>query len=459
VSAVLPERDSVLSNNRPGIRLLGAAAAAALLLVLPERSAAHDIPNDITVRAFLKPEGNHLRLLIRVPLASINDIDWPLNGNGTLDLDRADRALHDASTQWLADFINLYEGNTTLAYPRVVDVRASLPADGSFESYDRALAHVTGPALPDTTEFILVQGMLDVLFEYSIQSDRSNFAILYDFRKLGVRVLTVLRFLAPNGVVREFELRDNPGLVRLDPTWFQAAWRFGTEGFFHILDGTDHLLFLFCLIIPFRRIRSLLPIITSFTVAHSITLIASAYDMAPGALWFPPLIDTLIAASILYMALENLVAPSLRRRWMIAFGFGLVHGFSFAFAFRQTAQFAGAHVLASLLAFNVGIEVGQLLVLLMFVPLLVILFRFVVDERIGTVILSALVAHTGWHWTLDRYSTLSRFQFEWPVLDAAFFVIVLRWLMLLVALAGVAWLIFGVLGRRGESTGSEEVPT
>jgi HupE / UreJ protein len=441
------------------MRLFGVAVAAALALVLPDPAAAHDIPNDITIRAFMKPEGSRLRLVIRVPLASINDIDWPLKSDGTLDLARADRALHDASTQWLADFIELYEGNTRLGYPRVVDVRASLPADGSFDSYDRALAHVTGPALPGTVEFVLSQGMLDALFEYSIQSDRSNFAIQYDFMKLGVRVLTVLRFLAPSGVVRAFELHDNPGLVRLDPSWLQAAWRFGADGFFHILDGTDHLLFLFCLIIPFRRIRSLLPIITSFTVAHSVTLIASAYDMAPSALWFPPLIDALIATSILYMALENLVAPSLRRRWMIAFGFGLVHGFSFAFALRQTAQFAGAHVLASLLAFNVGIELGQLLVLLMFVPLLVLLFRFVVDERIGTVILSALVAHTGWHWTLDRYSTLSRFQFEWPVLDAAFFVIVLRWLMLLVALAGVAWLIFGVLGRGGESTGSEEVPT
>jgi len=439
--------------------MAGFAAAAALLLLLPAPSAAHDIPNDITIQTFLKPEGSRLRLVIRVPLASINDIDWPLESNGTLDLARADRALHDASTQWLADFIDLYEGQTKLAYPRVVEVRASLPADGSFDSYDRALAHVTGLPLPGTTEFVLSQGMLDALFEYSIQSDRSNFAIQYDFMKLGVRVLTVLRFLAPGGDVRAFELRDNPGLVRLDPSWFQAAWRFGTEGFFHILDGTDHLLFLFCLIIPFRRIRSLVPIITSFTVAHSITLVASAYDMAPGALWFPPLIDTLIATSILYVALENLVAPSLRRRWMIAFGFGLVHGFSFSFTLRQTAQFAGTHLFASLLAFNVGIEVGQLLVLLMFVPALVLLFRFVVDERIGTVVLSALVAHTGWHWTLERYGVLSRFRFEWPVLDAAFFVIVLRWLMLLVALAGVAWLIFGVLGRRDASTGSEEVPT
>src|SRR4030095_30336 len=104
------------------------------------------------------------------------------------------------------------------------------------------------------------------------------------------------------------------------------------SGFFHILDGTDHLLFLLCLVIPFRRFRALVPIVTAFTIAHSITLIASAYDMAPDVLWSPPLVETLIATSIVYMALENIVAPGLRRRWVITFGFGLVHGFGFSFA-------------------------------------------------------------------------------------------------------------------------------
>ena len=81
-------------------------------------------------------------------------------------------------------------------------------------------------------------------------------------------------------------------------------------GFCHILDGTDHLLFLFCLVIPFRRFRSLVAVVTAFTVAHSITLIASAYNLAPDALWFPPLIETLIATSIVYMALENIVGAN-----------------------------------------------------------------------------------------------------------------------------------------------------
>jgi hypothetical protein len=238
-------------------------------------------------------------------------------------------------------------------------------------------------------------------------------------------------------------------LLRLDPRWYQAAARFVEGGFLHILDGTDHLLFLFCLVIPFRRLRALIPIVTSFTVAHSITLIASAYNFAPDALWFPPLVETLIATSIVYMALENIVgAGTVHRRWIITFGFGLVHGFGFSFALRQTLQFAGSHLLTSLLAFNVGIELGQLLVLLLLVPALELLFRFGVAERMGTIILSALVAHTAWHWLIERGAQLRQFRFEWPELNAALLAGTMRWLMVIVAVAGVAWLVRMVLRQR-----------
>src|SRR5262245_63625696 len=128
-------------------------------------------------------------------------------------------------------------------------------------------------------------------------------------------------------------------MVDLDPSGFQAAVRFVGLGFRHILDGTDHLLFLLCLVIPVRRLRSLVLVVTSFTLAHSITLIASAFDVAPGALWFPPLVETLIAVSIVYLALENILSPRVDR-WRIAFAFGLVHGFGFAFGLRETRQFA-----------------------------------------------------------------------------------------------------------------------
>jgi hypothetical protein len=166
--------------------------------------------------------------------------------------------------------------------------------------------------------------------------------------------------------------------------------------------------------------------------------------MAPGALWFPPLIETLIAASIVYMGLENIVSPRLERRWLITFGFGLVHGFGFSFALRERLQFAGEHLLTSLLAFNVGVEIGQVLVLSVMLPLLALAFRYGIAERMGTIILSALIVHTAWHWFIDRGDALLQYQFEWPVVDALFLAGLLRWLMLLVIIAGFAWLVFGV---------------
>ena len=141
------------------------------------------------------------------------------------------------------------------------------------------------------------------------------------------------------------------------------------------------------------------------------------------------------------MALENIVgAGSLQRRWMIAFGFGLVHGFGFSFALRQSLQFAGSHLLTSLLSFNVGVELGQLLVLFLLIPVLQLFFRYAVAERMGTIILSAIVAHTAWHWMLDRGSVLRSFRFAWPALDAALLASLLRGLMFLLILGGLLWL-------------------
>jgi hypothetical protein len=194
-------------------------------------------------------------------------------------------------------------------------------------------------------------------------------------------------------------------------------------------------------VIPFRRLRPLAAVVTAFTVAHSITLIASAFDMAPSALWFPPLIETLIAASIVYMAIENITGAHLQRRWVVTFAFGLVHGFGFSFALRESLQFAGAHLLTSLLAFNVGVELGQLLVLIVLLPLLAFLFARVVDERVGTILLSAFIAHTAWHWLTDRWAVLVQYSVQWPVFDAAFLASLLRWAMLAVLAVLAAWLV------------------
>jgi hypothetical protein len=83
-----------------------------------------------------------------------------------------------------------------------------------------------------------------------------------------------------------------------------------------------------------------------------------------------------------------------------------------------------------------------------------LLFRFVVPERMGTIILSALVAHTAWHWLIERWDVLRRFRVEWPAVDAAFMASAMRWTMLLVVAAGLYWLVFSVLGTRSDPTAS-----
>jgi len=436
---------------------LGSVVAIGLLLGFTATPTAHDIPGDVTVQAFLKPENNRLRLLIRVPLEAMQDINFPLRGPGYLDLEGAEVLLPDAAMLWLGQEVELFENGNLLAEPELADLRLSLPSDRSFETYETALENIIrGERLSADTQLIWRQAMLDVALDYNIESDESSFSIRPGVERLGLRVVTVLRFITPEGNERPFELRGDPGIVTLDPRWHQAAWRFVRSGFDHILDGIDHLLFLLCLVVPFRRIRALIPIVTGFTVAHSVTLIASAYGLAPNVLWFPPLVETLIAVSILYMAFENIVAAQtetgtrVTQRWMMAFGFGLVHGFGFSFALRETLQFAGAHLLTSLLSFNVGVELGQLLVIAMCVPALDWLFRFVVSERIGTILISALVAHTSWHWMVERYEVLAQYPITWTAFTSALLVGIMPWLITLLVASVGTWLLMNYFKRHAD---------
>src|SRR5882672_10294463 len=414
---------------------------AALVLVLPAGARAHDIPTDVLVSAFVRPEGRSLRLLVRVPMKALRDVDYPKRGAGLLDLARGDASLRNAASLWIGDELELYEGDTHLRSPRIVAARVSLESDKSFASWEQALAHLEGGRLPDKLEIYWEQGLLDALLEYPITSDRAAFSIRPRLERLGARTTIALRFLPPGSAARAFEFHGDQGLVRLDPSWLQAASRFVASGFLHILDGADHLLFLLCLVVPFRRLGQLVWIVTSFTVAHSITLIAAAYGLGPDRLWFPPLIEVLIAIAMLYMAIENVLGSSVRRRWVVTFVFGLLHGFAFSYALRESLQFAGSHLLVSLVSFNVGIELGQLLVLA-----LELLFRHAVAERAGTILISLLVGHTTWHWMTERADVLRRFPFSAP--DAAQLALALRWLMLLLALGAVAWLARGAIGRR-----------
>ena len=428
------------------------------------RPSAHEIPASVSVHAFIRPEGQTLRVLLRVPLTSMRDFNFPVRDGALLDLVRVQPMAREAATTWLASSLVVFEEDSALGKPALVGIRIALPGDRSFESFESAAAGIAaGQSVPPETALPVTSALLDVEFDYPIASDRARFSIDPLFARLGLRVVTVLRFKAPDAAERAFEFLGDPGIVRLDPRWHQAALTFVRLGFHHILDGIDHLLFLFCLVLPLRRFGQLVVVVTAFTIAHSITLFCAAFGLAPDALWFPPLVEALIALSIVYMALENIVVwgtwwagpyrrgtdtlahapqtpkPALHGRWMIAFVFGLVHGFGFSFALKQTLQFAGAHLVTSLVSFNVGVELGQLLVLAILAPLLALLFKWVIDERVGVIVASAFALHTAWHWLTERATALT--AYDWSLSDPATLARLLRVLMVLVAAAGGAWII------------------
>lgn len=429
------------------LTLIGKAFFAASLLALPAMVSAHDIPVRVTVHAFVKPEQYQLTVLLRVPMDAFGEITFPIRGPGYLQFSEAQFELEEAARVYITESIHFFENGEELTEKELGRTRVSLPSNRSFTDFESALENLMSPPLDDSVDLFWRQGMLDVMVTYPIQSQDSEFSIEPELGTLSDETTTVVRFMVPSGAERVFNFIGNPGIVELDPRWHQAAFRFVKMGFNHILEGVDHLLFLFCLVIPLRSLRGLIPVVTSFTVAHSITLIASAFGMSPNVLWWPPLIETLIALSIVYMAFENIVGARLEHRWIVTFGFGLVHGFGFSFLFSDTLQFAGGHLFSSLLAFNVGVELGQILILLLVIPLLNLLFKYFVAERVGGILLSALVAHSAWHWMTERGGDLAQYTFQWPVYDALFFAALMRWAMMFIVIFAILWGMYELFRR------------
>jgi mono/diheme cytochrome c family protein len=423
------------------------AIAIAVACVLPGRVAyAHEIPRHVGVRAWVAPVAGHVRLLVQIPMNAVRDVDFPLRANEALDVVRAMPFLRDAAQLWVADALVLRDGRTTLASPRVVAVRAALPSDRAFEQYASALDAVQQRPLADSVNIPHGQLHLEVLLEVPLSAPVRDLVITPTWANLGVRTSTVLTLVNPDASERRYTFEGNPGEVRVDPRWWHAAAAFVQEGAHHLLLGYDHLLFLLCLVLPFRKLRPLIGIVTAFTVAHSLTLVASALGFAPDVAWFAPFVEVVIAASIVLMAVGNLLAPKLERRWIMAFVFGLVHGFGFSAALRDSLQFAGSHLLTSLLAFNVGIELAQLGILVLLVPLLDRLFTRI-PERAAIVVASAFVAHEAWHWTQDRFAVLSSYPLTMPVFDTSLAVLVLRLIMALLVLLGAIWALQALMAR------------
>jgi hydrogenase/urease accessory protein HupE len=178
-------------------------------------------------------------------------------------------------------------------------------------------------------------------------------------------VLTLVRRGVPAGTAM-IDARSGP--VRLGESTGSVVGRFTVEGIRHILGGLDHIAFLIALLLPVRRVGDIIRLVTAFTIAHSITLTLAALGIADAP---ARIVEPLIAMSIVAAAGENLLARSgeIRMRLLYAFGFGLIHGFGFAGSLSDLdlPRYALGWSLA---AFNLGVEIGQLMIIGVVTPLL-----------------------------------------------------------------------------------------
>lgn len=203
-----------------------------------------------------------------------------------------------------------------------------------------------------------------------------------------------------------------------------AAWV--AAGIEHIWDGRDHVCFVLALLLvvmlvrrgagdgegdrwttrgPLATLRHTATIITAFTVAHSLSLIAASLGWVslPGRL-----VESLIAFSILYTAVENIARPDVRWRFVLTFGFGLVHGLGFASVLQ--VMLPPDHVIAPLLGFNLGVELGQLVIVAIALPLVWLLARELGAERYRRRVLPVLsiaIAVIATKWLIERVFAVS----------------------------------------------------
>jgi hydrogenase/urease accessory protein HupE len=219
----------------------------------------------------------------------------------------------------------------------------------------------------------------------------------------GARTFLGQKVLRPDDAVFEIPITaegEAPGTPPLPG--FRAYARLGIE---HILTGIDHLLFLLALLVACRRLRTVAGIVTCFTVAHSVTLALAALGIVtlPGRV-----VEPLIAATIVFVGVENLIRgdePQRRwvERWVLAFAFGLVHGLGFAAALQQIGLGAnGTSIVGPLVAFNLGVEIGQLAVA---IPLLALLWKLRARPafaRYGARAVSLIVVGFGSVWLVQR---------------------------------------------------------
>ena len=243
-----------------------------------------------------------------------------------------------------------------------------------FATLDEArAAFAAGPAVPEAAKPLYVgDAVVDIILRYRIGVPIHSYSVssTLDPGLPGQEnTANLILDYGPEGtkVFRARGLLAEP--VIISRSAFSAVFTFIKEGFRHILEGLDHVLFVLCLVLGAVQLKSLVWRVTGFTIGHSITLTAGFFGFVPSGAWFVPTVETGIALSIIYAAAIAVMpgrarAGSERNMFIVTCTIGLLHGLGFSFVLHKILQITSPDIWQSLLAFNVGVEIGQLTIIL-----------------------------------------------------------------------------------------------
>jgi hypothetical protein len=418
------------------------AALAAILLVMARGSfAAQPLPEEVNIRGFAKLDGKQLLLRVRLPLATVRDVQFPLHPDTDfIDIPAARPMARGLARYWVGDRMAVYRDGVLLPKPSVRNARFTTAGVQAGDVADDAKLNRNQIWLETELAFALAGGGDSLEFQPKVAD-------------LGVRVKTELQYTGADGASREFSFSGDPGRFPFEPSGAATGAQFFRRGVMSLGAASDYLLFLFCLALPLRRYRDITPAALAVVIGLSLTFTASWLNLAPDRLWFPPLVATLAGCAVLFTALANIAGkPRVRRRGLLALAAGLVFGFRLGFDLASKLQFGGAHSVIAAVSFDAGVVTATLLLLALLVPVLAGLFRFARTERVELIVVSALAADTAWQWVSERWSQLIRYPVGLPNFDAAFFAMALRWLAILTVVGGVGWFLNGWLAAREQRT-------
>ena len=383
---------------RPASFFAVAAACVAALACFGGGASAHFLLN-VNIRVFhVVHEQGRVRLLVRTPMAYlVADKLGPEAADGTVapapyttnrmedgtlvhhfDTERF-RSEPKGLAAILVDGLILETGGDVLAAD-IGRVRA-WPAtkQAPFARLDEAEAALAGPAYPEEFEATYVGDTVvdaELIFPTAGRVGRYSLRSTLDPGLPGqddTANLILDHAASPPLIFRVRGLMAQP--IEVSHSALEAAWTFVGEGVRHILEGTDHVLFVVCLVLGAATLGALAWRVTGFTIGHSVTLTLGFFGHVPTGTWFIPLVETGIALSIVYAAAASLTAVGHRMTTLVTALLGLLHGLGFSFVLSEVLDLDSPNLWQSLLAFNVGIEVGQLLIVLALWPLLMLVSK------------------------------------------------------------------------------------